>query len=225
VTAFAPPHYRYPFSIDWSVFHALNGLMSAGDGAQDTVEVFASLSVPAFAVATVLLWLGDRPGGPLRWRLASASALFAGGLGLLVNQAIGQLWFRERPFTAHPGHTVLLTSPSPDPSFPSDHATAAFAIAFAVFFFSRSAGSIFLAGALAIGLSRIFLGVHYPGDVAAGAAIGLASAAVVVYLARPAIVTLVSLASRLTNPLVRPLWRVLSRLGREARAPLPPGRG
>jgi undecaprenyl-diphosphatase len=199
--------------------------MRGSDGVQDVVELFASLSVPLFGIATILLWLGDRPGGRVRWRLASASALAAAGLGLLVTQAMGHLWFRERPFAAHPGDTVLLAPPSPDPSFPSDHATAAFAIAFAIFFFSRRAGVVFLAGALGIGLSRIFLGVHYPGDIAAGAVIGLGSAAAVTFLARQPLALLVRFASRLTDPLVRPLWAALARLPRATRGTLPPGPG
>lgn len=199
--------------------------MRGSDGVQDTVEAFASASVPLFAVLTALLWLGDRPGGPLRWRLASASALAAAGLGLLVNQAIGHVWFRERPFAAHPGDTVLLAAPSPDPSFPSDHATAAFAIAFAIFFFSRRAGALFLAGALVIGLSRIFVGLHYPGDVAAGATAGLVAAVAVVLLARQPLEAVTRLATRITDPLVRPLWQLLTRLPRAARGAPPPRPG
>ncbi len=38
---------------------------------------------------------------------------------------------RKHPFQAHPSQTLLLASPSQEPSFPSDHAVAAFAIAIA----------------------------------------------------------------------------------------------
>jgi undecaprenyl-diphosphatase len=197
--------------------------MSGNDGAQDVIEVFASMCVPLFAAAAVLLWLGDRPGGPLRWRLATTSALAAAGLGLLVDQAIGHLWFRERPFAVHPGDTVLLTSPTTDPSFPSDHATAAFAIAFAVLFVSRRAGAVFLLGAVAVALSRIFVGVHYPGDVLAGSLVGLASAVAVTFLARRPVAAVARLASRLTDPLVRPLWTALTRASAAWRGSRPAG--
>lgn len=207
---------RYAEKIDWSVFHALNGLTRGDDPAQDVIELFASAAVLAFAVATVALWLGDRPGGPLRWRLASGSALAAAGLGLLLSQVIGHIWDRVRPFAAHPSETVLLAPPSPNPSFPSDHATAAFAIAFAVFFISRRAGIGFLAVALLIALTRIFLGLHYPGDVAAGAVIGFAAAWTVVVAGRRPISALILLVSRVTDPVVGRLWELAARRRGEA---------
>ncbi len=192
----------YNDCLDWSLFHLLNGLLRGDDPSQDIVEQFSSVSIPAFAVATCLLWFFARPAGSLRLKLATASALAAAGLGLLINQAIGQLWFRDRPYTAHPHATLLLAHPSHDPSFPSDHATAAFAIAFAVCFFSRRVGALFLLAAVLVGVSRILMGLHYPGDVAAGAAIGLFSAVVVAKLGRRYIELIVRQLSRLSDPLV-----------------------
>src|SRR5207249_9998191 len=67
------------------------------------------------------------------------------------------------PFAAHPAAHVW-GSRSHDPSLPSDHASAAFAIAFAVFLFDRVIGSVFLAAAAVIGVGRVFIGAHYPLD-------------------------------------------------------------
>jgi len=203
--------------VDWSIFHTLNGALRGDDGAQDTVQQFASISVPLFAIATCALWFFARPGRSIRLKVATLSALASAGLGLLVNQAIGHLWFRERPFAARPHQTLLLSHPSHDPSFPSDHATAAFAIAFAVFFFSRRVGVLFLLGAVAVGLSRIFLGLHYPGDVAAGAAVGFASALIVTKLGRPYVEFAVRLLSRLTDPVVAAATRPFAAARRSAR--------
>src|SRR6266480_5529661 len=76
------------------------------------------------------------------------------------------------PFATHPAAHVW-GSRSHDPSFPSDHASAAFGIAFALFFYDRLAGSIFLAAATFIGVGRVFIGAHYPADVVAGCLVGL----------------------------------------------------
>jgi undecaprenyl-diphosphatase len=188
--------------VDWSLFHFLNSPMGHHDPLEDGVQHFGSLSTPLFALAVCALWFFARPGGSPRLKLATASALVSAGMGLMVNQLIGAFWFRERPFAAHPGDTVLVAHASPDPSFPSDHATAAFAIAFAVLFFSRRLGALFLVAATAIGVSRVLLGVHYPSDVLAGAAVGLLSALLVTTLGRPYLETVVRWLSRLSDPVV-----------------------
>ncbi len=159
---------------------------------------------------TVGLWLLGRPGTVSRWKLATASALASAAVALLVNQAIAQIWSRDRPTAAHPGEAHLyFVAPSADPSFPSDHAGAAFAIAFAVFFLSRRAGGAFLVAAAAIALDRVFLGLHYPGDIAAGLVVGLGSAAFIHVVCGRPLRAAVAAVSRVTDPLVRPLWRAL----------------
>ncbi|HEY3070446.1 MAG TPA: phosphatase PAP2 family protein [Gaiellaceae bacterium] len=200
--------------MDFRVFELLNGAMNGRDGLDDFVAGFASWSVPLFAAATLSLWFLDRPSGPVRWKLATACACTAAGLGLLVNQLIGRIWFRERPFASHPAHTVLLAQRSRDPSFPSDHASAAFAIAFVVLFFSLRAGAVFIAWAAAIGLSRILVGLHYPSDVLAGAGIGLACAVLVTTIGRDPVARVAVLAGRLTDPVVAAATRRFDRARR-----------
>lgn len=195
--------------MDWTLFHLANGALRGRDGLQDVVEGWGALSVPLFAVATFSLWLLARPYGALRWKLATANALAAAAVAMLANQAIAHLWLRARPFTAHPDATVLLTAPSPDPSFPSDHAAASFAIAVAVLLVSRRLGGAFVAVATLIAVSRVLLGVHYPGDVLAGALVGAAAALAVSRLASRPVTAIVRAVSRLTDPLVAAVSRRL----------------
>jgi undecaprenyl-diphosphatase len=162
--------------------------------------------VPLYALATVALWFLARPYRSARWKLACGSALVAAGIALIANQAIAEIWARPRPFVTHASATHLLAAPSPDPSFPSDHAAAAFAIAFAVLAFSRSVGFGFLAGATLIGLSRIALGLHYPSDVLAGALVGFAASMLVLRLGEPWIARAVAIVSRVSDPLLKPVW-------------------
>ena len=121
---------------------------------------------------------------------------------MLTNQVVSHLWERPRPFTAHPLATHLLAPMSTDPSFPSDHAAVAFAIAFAVLAFSRRAGAAFLAGAILIAASRVVVGVHYPTDVLAGALVGWTAALVVTRWCAPVLMPLVRLVERVTDPVV-----------------------
>ena len=69
-------------------------------------------------------------------------------------------------------------------SFPSNHAANSFAIAGLISFFYRKYTAPLFTIALLIGLSRIYLGRHYPSDVLGGAIFGLLVAALVIYLAK-----------------------------------------
>jgi undecaprenyl-diphosphatase len=66
----------------------------------------------------------------------------------------------------------LLVSCGGRHSFPSNHAANAFAAAVTLSFFYRRYSRYFFSMALLVGLSRIFVGVHYPGDVLGGFILG-----------------------------------------------------
>src|SRR5437870_2679697 len=170
--------------MDYRVYHAINQSVYHHAWLGRGLSALETWAVPVIAIATFALWLVARPGGSRRWKQASACALGSAALALLINQLIGTVWQRERPFALHPSAHVW-GSRSHDPSFPSDHASAAFGIAFAVFLFDRVAGSIFLAAAFFIGAGRVFIGAHYPADVLAGCLVGPGSALLVVRVARP----------------------------------------
>jgi len=193
--------------LDYRIYHAINLFVFHHAWLGRSLSFLEKWAVPVYAVATVALWLLARPGGGRKWKLASAAALCSAGVALLVNQLIAQLWHRQRPFATHPGAHVW-GSRSHDPSFPSDHASAAFAIAFTIFFFDRLVGGIFLAAATVIGVGRVFIGAHYPADIVAGCLVGLAVALLVTRLAKPLLLALVRIVERLTDPLLaKLLWR------------------
>ncbi len=173
----------------------------------DEIEDFTIWSVPVLAAATIGLWLVSRPGVVSKWRLAAASALASAGLALLTNQIISHIWARTRPTDAHPQAHLWFVHPSHDPSFPSDHAAASFAIAVSVFLVSRRAGAVFLAAATAISVARVLVGLHYPGDIAAGALVGTGAALAVHHLARRPLTSVVRAIGRVTDPLLAPFWR------------------
>jgi len=61
--------------------------------------------------------------------------------------------------------------------------------------------------AVLIAVGRVLIGAHYPGDVLASLGVALVAAFVVVRLARPIVDRVVRLVERISDPLVRPLWR------------------
>lgn len=199
--------------MDYRLYHAVNQFVLAHDWLGRGTAGIETWAVPLFALATCALWFLDRPFGPRKWKLASASGLASAALALLVAQVIGKIWQRERPVDAHPAAHVW-GSRSHDASFPSDHASAAFAIAFAIFLVDRVVGSIFLAAAAVIAIGRVVVGAHYPADVLAGAILAFGVALFVARAGRPTILVLVRLLERVTDPLLAPLWRSGRRLAR-----------
>lgn len=122
------------------------------------------------------LWLwGDHA----RRSLALKACLVA-LLGVAANQAIGALWPHPRPFMIGLGHTWM--PHAADSSFPSDHMTVFGGIGLTLLFDGAAAWGIatLLAG-LSVAWARVFLGVHFPLDMAGA----LAVAAIVYALVSP----------------------------------------
>lgn len=116
----------------------------------------------------------------------AAVALLALMVGLIVNHGIGAAWFRPRPYDAI-NSLHLLAAPSGDPSFPSDHATAAFSLALGIGVASPRLCAVLLLEAIVLGTARVAVGLHYPTDIAAGLFVALAAVGVasqVVFAAR-----------------------------------------
>jgi undecaprenyl-diphosphatase len=98
-------------------------------------------------------------------------------LAIGINFLIGLVYYRPRPFINH--HVHMLLPHVVDSSFPSDHATASMAIAVAIWLYNRKLGTPLIVIALLIGLSRVYVGHHYPTDVLGGFIIGTVSALLV----------------------------------------------
>jgi undecaprenyl-diphosphatase len=119
--------------------------------------------------------------------LAAASAGSAALLGAMLAAGLKEVFERLRPPVADPTVTTLVATPG-GYSFPSGHATTAFAAAVAVGTLHPRLRWPLLGLAAMVGFSRVYLGVHYGLDVLAGAVlgtiVGLASALVISRLLR-----------------------------------------
>lgn len=130
-----------------------------------------------FAIAAILFVFR-------RTRAAGIMVICAMLLVLLVGEfGMKNIFCRLRP--CHIDGTVPLAVHMPSSySFPSGHTGSSFAAAGAIFAFNKKWGLPALVLALVVGLSRMYLFVHYPTDVLAGALLGLLCAWVVAFLFR-----------------------------------------
>ena len=101
--------------------------------------------------------------------LALVSLVFS---ALIDNVILKNVVARTRPYDVIEGLTSLIGAQK-DYSFPSGHTGSAFAAAVVMFLgLPKKCGIPILAFACLMGLSRLYVGVHYPSDVLGGALIG-----------------------------------------------------
>src|SRR5947199_2001478 len=107
-------------------------------------------------------------GAAVGWAVFVAVVTFAADA---VSFGVKDLVHRTRPFDAHPQiHPLYVVHSS---SFPAGHAATAFAGATLLSYFAPRLTPLFVVLAAAIGFSHVYVDVHYPTDVLAGAAIGV----------------------------------------------------
>ena len=105
-----------------------------------------------------------------------------GFIGVRLYKWMKQRWVRERPYISHLGIRAGV-APLDRYSFPSGHTLHAvcFAILFSVYV--PALAWVVMPFALLVALSRVVLGMHYPSDVAVGAALGATLAGISINLA------------------------------------------
>ena len=102
---------------------------------------------------------------------------------IICNLTLKPLIARIRPYDINTSVSLIISPPT-DYSFPSGHTASSFAAALSLFFYNRKYGAAAIALACVIALSRLYLYVHYPTDVLAGAAIGVLCAYAAFYLSK-----------------------------------------
>ena len=192
--------------MDYRIFHAVDEFSFDYKWLAHATYAFETFGVVVYVAAVLFLWLLTPPGSERRWKIAALCGGVSALISLGINQLIGDfIWHRPRPYESHPAAYHL--TQSHDPSFPSDHASAAFGIAFGIYFVDKRVGRIFLVVATLIAAGRVVVGAHYLTDVLASLVISAIVAYLVARFGRPLLLRLAILLERLTDPLVAPLQR------------------
>lgn len=152
-------------------------------GSSAVVDFLAIVFAEAMPFVLMAVMLGLWFFGSFEKKRISFFAGYSVLLALFISYLIGAVYFHERPFVANLG--TLLVEHAADASFPSDHTTFIFAIAFMYLFnkATRNLGGLLCLLSLLAGLARVFVGVHYPFDIAGAALVGAVAAGLVLYLA------------------------------------------
>ncbi|GHI01312.1 undecaprenyl-diphosphatase [Neobacillus kokaensis] len=116
-----------------------------------------------------------------RNRMMMIQGVFAVVLAEIFGKIAGKLYSHYQPFAELPNVNKLVEHEI-DNAFPSDHSIIFFTICITIWLVRKREGWIWLAAAFAVGISRIMVGVHYPGDVFTGALLGLISALIMHWL-------------------------------------------
>jgi undecaprenyl-diphosphatase len=166
---------------------------------------FAEYAIWALPVIIGIDWLR----GSEQTRKVLLEATASGLAGLLINQIIGLVWQHPRPFMIGLGHTLI--PHAADSSFPSDHLTLLWAVAFSFLIHRRPrmAGLALALLGVPIAWARLYLGVHFPLDMVGAAMVAVLSA----WLAFREVHVYLPNAYRLALSVHRFLFRKLIQIG------------
>ncbi|MBN1959397.1 MAG: phosphatase PAP2 family protein [Deltaproteobacteria bacterium] len=152
---------------DHFLFNAING--NGVWWLDGLFDLFSNRSAALIAGLGILIILG------LRYRLAIVRLAITAGIALFLSDTIGyqilKPWFgRVRPcYFLSPDEVRLVVGAANVGSMPSLHAANSFAIAFVLTMLDRRLALIAYPVASLAAISRVYLGVHWPTDIIAGA--------------------------------------------------------
>ncbi len=156
-------------NIDLYIFNLINGF--AGKWAWlDYAAMFFAEYFEYFLFLALALFLAVN--FKKYWKMVVLALVCAGISRFVVGTIIRNLWFRPRPFVVE-NFIPLIDQSAKEGAFPSGHALFYFALSTIIYSYNKTAGILFYIASFLIVLARVFVGVHWPSDILAGALIGI----------------------------------------------------
>ncbi|HEX7456105.1 MAG TPA: phosphatase PAP2 family protein [Candidatus Nanoarchaeia archaeon] len=159
-------------SVDRELFLKINSFVGEVPILDNLVKLVVNEYFVPVSLALIILYLWfshGKMGAKIRESLPLA--VVSVGLINLIITVLNKFIIRPRPFDQL--STNLLFYKPTDPSFPSNAVAVGFALAVSIFLIDRRLGTFALFLASFYGFSRVYAGVHFPGDVVVGALVGI----------------------------------------------------
>lgn len=144
-----------------ALFLIINATASTPRWQVDVAIAIANYVIYLVPLTLAVLWLV----GGKHQRETAVRACCVALLALGFNQVIGLYWMHPRPAMIGLGHTFV--EHVPDSSFPSDHGTVFASVALTLLLARvRWYGMLMLVAGIAVAWARVYIGVHFPFDMA-----------------------------------------------------------
>jgi len=143
----------------------------------DMLGIFLADWLPFIAFFVIGILVIKKHNQPHYWMMLALSVVAGLISRFLIKSIILMFYLRPRPYVVIPTAHRLLFMNLIDAyqSFPSGHALFFFAVATVVWMFHKRYGTWLFIISVVMGIARIFVGVHWPSDILAGALLGMAT--------------------------------------------------
>lgn len=159
------------------VFRAINDIGKEHASLNPIAIFMADYMIIVLALGMLIYWFTQTN--------KNRMMVIQGGVAFLLAEVLGKIagtmYYHNQPFVELP-HVNQLIAHAVDNAFPSDHSILFFSVCFSFFLVRKKEGWLWLVFACIVGVSRIWVGVHYPGDVLTGALIGIVAALVAYWI-------------------------------------------
>ncbi|MGD7023516.1 undecaprenyl-diphosphatase [Rossellomorea vietnamensis] len=148
--------------MDLWLFWAIHSLSKRTNSLNRIMILVSNKMRYIYLLVLVILWFRNKS--------IPRIALLSGAFSLFLGSIIRMFHFRPRPFVNM--RVGILIPSKRNSSFPSKHTLLAFAVSSTILFYHRTLGLIFTCLSVLTGLSRVWVGHHYPSDIFGSALIG-----------------------------------------------------
>ena len=150
-------------NLNMLVFKAINGVAKVS-GVIDNIMIILSKYGPVIFMAVLAaFYLYGVYRKDQTLRIMAVDTFLITVITMLTGSIIGIFYYEARPFVSN--RVNLLLPHAADTSFPSDHSLGTMSIALGVNHYNETMGTILIVLSVLVGISRVYVGAHYPLDV------------------------------------------------------------